>query len=286
MQVKKIVPFRHVARETVPDMLGVRLFNGDGEGGGGSGSGGGNGGGSGGSGSGASDDGQGQQNGHGQQSGGQGGGSGTGGGQSREGGQQQGQGGSQGGGKQKINVDDLPPEVQALIRDVRKDAGDTRQKKNQAETALESFKEQVAVALGLKDDESKDPEKLAGKLADSRRETQDANRKLAVVRHASEHDADAGELLDSSSFMEKVRAIPHDASDFSQRVSDEIKTAVTSNRAKYGVKTSGNGGGGGTGRQIGQGNQGSSTQSTGVAAGRALRQERRTKHQQRQTQNT
>lgn len=283
MQVKKIVPFRHVARETVPDMLGVRLFNGDGEGGG-SGSGGGNGGGSGGSGSGASDGGQGQQNGQGQQSGGQGGGSGTGGGQSQGGGQQQGQGSSQGGGKQKINVDDLPPEVQALIRDVRKDAGDTRQKKNQAETALETFKDQVAVALGLKPDESKDPEKLAGKLADSRRETQDANTQLAVVRHASDHEADVGELLDSTSFMAKVRALDYSASDFGQRVSDAIKDAVTSNRAKYGAKASGNGGGGATGRQIGQGNQGSSGGPAGVARGRALRQERR-KPRQRQNQN-
>jgi len=213
--------------------------------------------------SGGGQQGSGQQQGSGSGGTGQGSGSGS--------GQQTGQQGQQRGG-QGEKVEDLPDWAQKVIRDLRDEAAGNRTGKNQAEQQHQQTLDKIATALGLKGDDTKDPDKLAADLKDERDKTRRKTVELAVYRAAAQHDADPAALLDSRSFLDSLDDLDPNADDFGTRVGTRIADAVTKNSR---LKISGPGGTAGGGRDMGQGRQGSQTGPTGVAAGRALRQARK-----------
>lgn len=127
-------------------------------------------------------------------------------------------------------VKDLPAWAQKIITDARKEAGDHRAAaKTAADAASQALTEKIAVALGLKPDAAKDPEELAKQVTAAQAEVKDAAVQLAVLKGAPKHQGAAEALLDSTSFMTKVRALDHKAADFADKVEAAIKEAVTSN---------------------------------------------------------
>ena len=242
------------------------ILGGSGEGDGGAGGSGGSGSGSGGTGgTGGSGGAGGGPNGS--SSGQQGSGSGQPNGQGSQGGQQN---GSQQNGQHK--VEDLPEWAQKIIRDTREEAADHRTKKNTAEQQLADLVGKIGQAFGLKDDDTKDPERLTQDLAAERERSRQAAVQLAVYRAAGDHDADPAALLDSQSFLTSLKDLDPAADDFGARVGTRIADAVSKNAR---LKASNPGGTAGGGRDMGQGRQGQQSGPTGVAAGRALRQARK-----------
>lgn len=113
----------------------------------------------------------------------------------------------------------------AILADLAKE----RDKRQQAEAQQQATLDAIAKALGLKaDDAPPDPTALAEKVTTSELRAQDAERKLAVFMAASQHDANATALLDSTSFMASVTAI--DPTD-SAAVAAAIEAAVKANPA-------------------------------------------------------
>lgn len=128
-------------------------------------------------------------------------------------------------------VEDLPDWAQKIITDVRKEAGDARAAgKTAAETAQAELTKSIGKALGLiKDDEPGDPVKLTEQLTASQSAAKDALVQLNVYKAAGAHQADPNALLDSNSFLAKVRELDHTAKDFEAKLGEAIKKAVTEN---------------------------------------------------------
>lgn len=99
--------------------------------------------------------------------------------------------------------------------------GNTRQ--------VEEFKDAIAKALGLKDDETPDPKKLAGDLTAAQREARSTKVENAVLRHAFKAGANPDALTDSRAFMAKLGDLDPTADDFSSKVEAAIKDAVEAN---------------------------------------------------------
>lgn len=140
-------------------------------------------------------------------------------------GQQAAEGATEGEKPQK--VEDLPDWAQKLVRDARKEAGDSRVAAKNAETELV---QRLGKALGLvKDDEKADPEKLTQQIAAEQAEKRQAKVELAVFRTAGKHQGDPEALLDSRSFLAKVGELDPSAADFTAQVEAAVKTAVKDN---------------------------------------------------------
>lgn len=190
-------------------------------------------------------------------------------------GQQGAQGGQQGSGNGQQGaqkVEDLPEWAQRIVRGAREEAAESRTKKNTAEQQLADLVGKIGQAFGLKDDDTKDPEKLAQDLTAERERSRQATVQLAVYRAAAQHEADPAALLDSRSFLDSLNDLDPAADDFGTRVGTRIADAVSKNAR---LKASNPGGTAGGGRDMGQGRQGQQSGPTGVAAGRALRQARK-----------
>ncbi|GMA22279.1 hypothetical protein GCM10025864_45050 [Luteimicrobium album] len=130
------------------------------------------------------------------------------------------------GGEWDGKVDSLPPGVQKLIGDLRKEAGDARvnAKQSAAQEARDALAQEIGKALGLvKGDEAPDPAKLAKTAADSASEARQARVELAVFRAAPGLKADPGALLDSRAFLTKVADLDPTDDGFA----DAVKTAIT-----------------------------------------------------------
>lgn len=160
-----------------------------------------------------------------------------------------------------IKVDQLPDWAQKIVRDARKEAGDYRAQAKEAQKAAEEakaqtptaeevtaqvrseFAAQIGKALGLVPDEQADkltPEQVIEKLttekdqtAQERDQEQERHRRalveLAVHRQGLKMGADPDALLDSRSFVKKIRDLDPDGDDFAAKLGDVIQLAIDEN---------------------------------------------------------
>lgn len=127
------------------------------------------------------------------------------------------------------SIDQLPDWAQKLIKDTRGEAASYRTKANSAEQASQATLDKIAQALGLKADDKPDPEALTKQLTTAQEQAKQHVIDLAVYRNAATAQANPDALLDSASFLAKVRALDPTAEDFTTQVNDAIKAAVTNN---------------------------------------------------------
>ncbi|MEV1003409.1 hypothetical protein [Nonomuraea sp. NPDC050202] len=161
-----------------------------------------------------------------------------------------------------IKVDQLPAWGQKLFRDLRKEAADYRSKLADAAKAADDaakakgpspeeitaqvrddFAAQIGKALGLVADEQDTkltPEQVIEQLtsekdttAKERDQEKERHRRalveLAVHRAGSKMGADPDALLDSRSFVKKIRDLDPDAEDFGTALGDIIQLALDDN---------------------------------------------------------
>lgn len=146
-------------------------------------------------------------------------------------------------------VEDLPDWAQKIVREARKDAGDSRVA---AKTAQDELIQKMGKALGLIKEGGDKPtaEQLTKQLTESQDTGRTATVQLAVFRLAGQHQADPNALTDSNTFLAKVRALDPTSTDFDTKVSAAIKDAVEKNPKLKLVQAAGQSGGqftGGTG---------------------------------------
>jgi hypothetical protein len=146
-------------------------------------------------------------------------------------------------------IESLPADVQKLIEKHKTEAANASSKAR--ETARSEAQKEILEKLGLvKGDEKPDPDQLAKDLTETRDGKRAAEVKLAVYQNAATHKGDPAALLDSNSFLAKVAGLDPSASDFADKVGDEIKKAVAANPKLGLVQAAGASGGqftGGTG---------------------------------------
>lgn len=172
-------------------------------------------------------------------------------------------------------LDSQPQWVQNLIRELRDEAATNRTKKTAAETQNADLLAKIGAALGLTNEATKDPERLTADLASAGERIKTLETELAVFKTAEEAGGDAHALLDSRSFLDSVYALDASTQDYGTRLRDKIKQAVEAN-PRLGIAGSGNRNPFHAARSgIGQERPGSGAAPAGVAAGRALRQERK-----------
>lgn len=161
-----------------------------------------------------------------------------------------------------IKVDQLPDWAQKIVRDARKEAGDYRAQLKTAQKASEEaaknagpspeevtakvreeFAAQIGKALGLVSDEQETkltPEQVIEQLTsekDTTAKERDAERdrhrralvELAVHRQGLKMGADPDALLDSRSFVKKIRDLDPDGDDFSTSLGETIQLAIDEN---------------------------------------------------------
>lgn len=135
---------------------------------------------------------------------------------------------------QRTDLESLPPDVKALIADLRKENATTRTRaKEQTQTAAQQAEQatlqRLAVALGLKGDDKPDPEKLAKDLESTRSKAREAQSQLAVIRGAAKVKGDHEALLDSVSTMTKINKLDPDDDDYAAEVERILGEAVKNN---------------------------------------------------------
>ncbi|MER7363284.1 hypothetical protein [Nonomuraea wenchangensis] len=160
-----------------------------------------------------------------------------------------------------LKVDQLPSWAQKLIRETRNEAAEFRSQLREAQKAADEaakatgptaaeitqqvqsdLAKQIGKALGLIGEEQKEltPEQIIDQLTGERDMTakeRDAERErhrralmeLAVHRQGLKLGADPDALLDSRSFLKKVRDLDTEAQDFTTRLGEMIELAVTEN---------------------------------------------------------
>lgn len=102
--------------------------------------------------------------------------------------------------------------------------------KTAADDATKALTQSLGKALGLiQDDEPADPTELTKQIEAERNTARAAQVELAVFRTAGKHAADADALLDSRSFLTRVKELDPTAPDFASQVEDAIKTVVENN---------------------------------------------------------
>ncbi|MGR6921143.1 hypothetical protein ACU635_43465 [[Actinomadura] parvosata] len=161
-----------------------------------------------------------------------------------------------------IKVDQLPAWGQKLFRDLRKEAADYRSKLADAQKAADEaakakgpspeeitaqvqadFAAQIGKALGLvggEEEKQLTPEQVIEQLtaekdttAQERDQERERHRRalveLAVHRAGSKMGADPDALLDSRSFVKKIRDLDPDGDDFSTKLGEVIQLAIDEN---------------------------------------------------------
>lgn len=128
-------------------------------------------------------------------------------------------------------VESLPADVQKLIGDLRKEAGDHRVSAKNATKEAETKIQGILKALGLREDGTEDPAKAAQAAAaerdTARSEALKARRELAIFKSAATHSADPSRLLDSTSFLASIDGL--DPATDGEKIDAAIKAAVESN---------------------------------------------------------
>lgn len=117
----------------------------------------------------------------------------------------------------------------AYVEKLRKENADHRTKAKAAEDRAAA----ILKAAGLEPDEGQDPVKVAEAAAKERDEARDRARvtevQLAVFKAAPKLQGDGNALLDSNSFLAKVKDLDPTADDFATKVDDAIKAAIQAN---------------------------------------------------------
>jgi hypothetical protein len=111
-----------------------------------------------------------------------------------------------------VDVAALPANVQHLITSLRNEASASRTsaKTRAAEHARAEILSQIGSALGLGEDATPDPARLAEQLQQTRTDAASARLELDVYRTAHRLGADADRLLDSRRFAEEVDQLDPD----------------------------------------------------------------------------
>lgn len=154
--------------------------------------------------------------------------------------QQSGDGGK--GGKESVLAD------LARERDKRQEAETALQ---QAQQSQQSQLDAIAKALGLKDEDKPDPEKLTQQVSQEQAKARDAQVQLAVYRQAAKAGGNPDALLDSASFLASLADVDPSKAD---EVEKAIKDAVQSNptlaakKVTPGTRDAANQGGSGDGK--------------------------------------
>lgn len=139
-----------------------------------------------------------------------------------------GQSDGQAAGKWDGKIESLDPEVQKLVEKYKNEAATASSKSR--DTARKEAEQAILKKLGLVEgDEKPDPDKLAADLAEARTSQRQAAVELAVFKTASKHLGDSNALIDSRSFLAKVKDLDPSASDFEDNVATAAKQAVTDN---------------------------------------------------------
>lgn len=136
----------------------------------------------------------------------------------------------------KFDGDFDPERAQRALAAAREDA-----KKAKADAKAE--RERVAAILkaaGITPDGKADPEEQVKALT-TRAEQAEARAHALATRNAirdaaDTHKANAGELLDSASFLKQLAELDPAADEFDTQVSDLVKKAVKDHPSKYGAK--------------------------------------------------
>jgi hypothetical protein len=110
-----------------------------------------------------------------------------------------------------VDVASLPPNVQKLITDLRKEVGASRTnaKAKAAEEARSQLLTQISQALGLEDTPN-DPAVLTEQLAAAQEAVADAQLENHVFRRAYSLGVNGDKLLDSLTFRQAVDDLPDD----------------------------------------------------------------------------
>lgn len=149
------------------------------------------------------------------------------------------------------NVAELPQWAQDKLAALNRENASARV--NAKAAAAEEARNEILTKLGLvKGDETPDPEALAKDLASARETAKETSIKLAVYQAAAANKANPDALLDSASFLAKVRTLDPNGADFATQVTAAITAAVNANpilKATQAVGASGVDLGGGTGEQ-------------------------------------
>lgn len=137
------------------------------------------------------------------------------------------------GGQQPLadgDVASLPKWAQDALRDARSDAAKSRTtaKQQAADQARSQVVDQIAKALGLKDDDSKDPAKLAADVAAERTGRIAAEREATVLRLAMAGGVRGDKLVDSRSFMTGLKDTePSDTKAIKAAIDEAVKDDAT-----------------------------------------------------------
>ncbi|MDQ8040661.1 hypothetical protein RDI86_02240 [Cellulosimicrobium sp. XJ-DQ-B-000] len=117
------------------------------------------------------------------------------------------------------------------VTKLRNEAAAHRKKaQTAADDAVAELTKNIGKALGLiKDDEPADPAELTKQIESEREAAKSARVELAVFRVAGKHHADADALLDSRSFLNKVKDLDPTADDFASQVDAAVKAVVENN---------------------------------------------------------
>jgi len=128
-------------------------------------------------------------------------------------------------------VESLPEPVQKMIRDLRNESAERRTKLTAAEQAQQDAIRALAKAAGIElpGEQAPDPQQLTQQLTATQQQARQAAVELAVYKAAGAHQGDPLALLDSRAFLAKVADLDPTAEDFTTKVSDAIKGAVTDN---------------------------------------------------------
>jgi hypothetical protein len=127
-------------------------------------------------------------------------------------------------------VESLPPAVQKVITDLRKENGDRRATATQAEAQQQKLIGALQAAGLIPGGEEKpDPAALTERLTASQQQARQAAVELAVFRSAAAAGVDPDAALDSRAFLTKVEGLDPTAADFTTQVTAALTEAATTN---------------------------------------------------------
>lgn len=125
--------------------------------------------------------------------------------------------------------DQLPQWARDQLTKANNEAANYRTQLRQAQQSQQDTLDAIANAIGAKEDDSKDPEKLTQQLTSEQGRSRDAMVRLALHENTDTHGGDPKALSDSRSFLAKVGELDTTADDFQTKVVEAAKTAVQSN---------------------------------------------------------
>lgn len=139
-------------------------------------------------------------------------------------------------------IESLPSEAQALVRRLQTEASEAsgKARENARNEAQQQLAQQIGKALGLiQDDEPADPAKLTAQLTEAQTAQRQSAVELAIFKTQAKHEGDPLALVDSRTFLAKVKDLDPAAADFEAKVIEAAKAAVTDNPKLKAVRAAG-----------------------------------------------